>query len=412
MTSSPKETASGARFFRDAVRFAVASIRAHRTRSLLTALSMVVANASVILAVSTALTGRDFVVKQIQGVGSNLVYAYYEAGGNVSESEADYITLADVEAVRRQLGPRAQAVAGVMGSWDRLFIDGRERQIRVLGSSAEYEAVRNLKIPAGRFFDADDVARRAKVCLLTEPLAEKLFDSSRAAVGQSIPIHALRFTVIGVFREGVETLGQTEVAADSVLMPISVIEYFQSVERIDPLYVSVRSAGEVEEVTALVKSVLVSRHRPGSSYRVENLTAILTAAQEISRALTAVLVLVAALTLIISGIFIMNIMLISVAERTKEIGIRLSVGAERRQVKAQFLMEAVCLSMMGGLVGVAAGVAVPLVARVLLPELTIRIAPLSVAAALAVSCAVGVVFGLLPASRAAKLDPVEALRYE
>ena len=412
MTSSPKETASGARFFRDAVRFAVASIRAHRMRSLLTALSMVVANASVILVVSTALTGRDFVVKQIQGVGSNLVYAYYEAGGNVSESEADYITLADVEAVRRQLGPRAQAVAGVMGSWDRLFIDGRERQIRVLGSSAEYEAVRNLKIPAGRFFDADDVARRAKVCLLTEPLAEKLFNSSRTAVGQSIPIHALRFTVIGVFREGVETLGQTEVAADSVLMPISVIEYFQSVERIDPLYVSVRSAGEVGEVTALVKSVLVSRHRPGSSYRVENLTAILTAAQEISRALTAVLILVAALTLIISGIFIMNIMLISVAERTKEIGIRLSVGAERRQVKAQFLLEAVCLSMMGGLVGVAAGVAVPLVARVLLPELTIRIAPLSVAAALAVSCAVGVVFGLLPASRAAKLDPVEALRYE
>ena len=412
MTDASKQSATGARFFRDAVRFAVASIRAHKTRSLLTALSMVVANASVILVVSTALTGRDFVVKQIQGVGSNLVYAYYEAGGNVSESEADYITLADVEAVRRRLGPRARAVAGVMGSWDRLFIDGRERQIRVLGSSAEYETVRNLKIPAGRFFDADDVARRAKVCLLTEPLAEKLFNSSRAAVGQSISVHQLRFTVIGVFREGVETLGQTEVAADSVLMPISVIEYFQIRERIDPLYVSVRSAGEVEEVTALVKSVLVSRHRPGSSYRVENLTAILTAAQEISRALTAVLILVAALTLIISGIFIMNIMLISVAERTKEIGIRVSVGAERRQVKAQFLMEAVCLSMMGGLVGVAAGVAVPLVARVLLPELTIRIAPLSVAAALAVSCAVGVVFGLLPASRAARLDPVEALRYE
>ena len=412
MTDASKQSATGTRFFRDAVTFAVASIRAHKTRSLLTALSMVVANASVILVVSTALTGRDFVVKQIQGVGSNLVYAYYEAGGNVSESEADYITLADVEAVRRRLGPRARAVAGVMGSWDRLFIDGRERQIRVLGSSAEYETVRNLKIPAGRFFDADDVARRAKVCLLTEPLAEKLFNSSRAAVGQSIPVHQLRFTVIGVFREGVETLGQTEVAADSVLMPISVIEYFQSVERIDPLYVSVRSASEVEEVTALVKSVLVSRHRPGSSYRVENLTAILTAAQEISRALTAVLILVAALTLIISGIFIMNIMLISVAERTREIGIRLSVGAERRQVKAQFLMEAVCLSMMGGLVGVAAGVAVPLTARVLLPELTIPISPLSVAAALAVSCAVGVVFGLLPASRAARLDPVEALRYE
>ena len=412
MTPSSNETTPGGRLFRDAVGFAAASIRAHKTRSLLTALSMVVANASVIVVVSTAMTGRDFVVQQIQGVGSNLVYAYYEAGGNVSESEADYITLADVEAVRRRLGPRAGAVAGVMGSWDRLFVDGREQQIRVLGSSAEYRTVRNLEIPAGRFFDADDVERRAKVCLLTEPLAEKLFGSLEAAIGESIPVHKLRFTVVGVFREGVETLGQTEVAADSVLMPISVIEYFQTRERVDPLYVSVRSASDVEEVTAVVESVLVSRHRPGSRYRVENLTAILTAAREIARALTAVLILVAALTLIISGIFIMNIMLISVAERTKEIGIRLSVGAERRQVKAQFLMEAVCLSMMGGLVGVAAGVAVPLTARVLLPELTIPIAPLSVAAALAVSCAVGIVFGLLPASRAAKLDPVEALRYE
>ncbi len=398
--------------FRDAASFAVASIRAHKTRSLLTALSMVVANASVIVVVSTAMTGRDFVVRQIQGVGSNLVYAYYEAGGNVSESEADYITLADVEAVRRRLGPRADAVAGVMGNWDRLFVDGREQQIRVLGSSVEYRMVRNLEIPAGRFFDADDVERRAKVCLLTAPLAEKLFGSLEAAIGESIPVHKLRFTVVGVFREGVETLGQTEVAADSVLMPISVIEYFQTRERVDPLYVSVRSAAEVEEVTSVVESVLVSRHRPGSRYRVENLTAILTAAREIARALTAVLIFVAALTLIISGIFIMNIMLISVAERTKEIGIRLSVGAERRQVKAQFLMEAVCLSMMGGLVGVAVGVAVPLTARALLPELTIPIAPLSVVAALAVSCAVGVVFGLLPASRAAKLDPVEALRYE
>lgn len=412
MAKSTNDPASRARLIRDALGFAAASIRAHKTRSLLTALSMVVANASVIIVVSTALTGRDFVVRQIQGVGSNLVYAYYEAGGNVSESEADYITRADVEAVRGRLGRRADAVAGVMGSWDRLFVEGRERQIRVLGSSVEYQTVRNLEIPEGRFFDADDVERRAKVCLLTADLAKKLFGSLREAVGKSVPVHGLRFTVIGVFREGVETLGQTEVAADSVLMPISVIEYFQTRERIDPLYVSVRSAGEVDEVTSLVERILVGRHRSGSQYRVENLTAILTAAQEIARALTAVLIVVAALTLIISGIFIMNIMLISVAERTKEIGIRLSVGAERRQVKAQFLMEAVCLSMMGGFVGVAAGVAVPLTARVLLPTLTIPIAPLSVAAALAVSCAVGVVFGLLPASRAAKLDPVEALRYE
>ena len=412
MTLLPKGPGPPRGFFRDALGFALRAMASHKTRTLLTSLSMVIGNAAVIVVVSVALTGRDFVVQQIEGVGANLIYAYYEAGGNVSEAEADYITLDDLEAVKFQLGDLAQGIAGVMGTWDRLFIDGRPRQIRVLGSNEEYRVVRNLEIPAGRFFDASDIAGRVKVCLLTESLALKLFGSPRQAIGEAIQVRGLKFTVVGVFREGVETLGQTEVAADSVLIPISVMKYFQPRERIDPLYVSVRLRHEVEAATNLIRQTLVSRHRPGSLYKVQNLSSILSAAKDIALALTVVLVLVATVTLTISGIFIMNIMLISVSERTKEIGIRLSVGATRRQIRAQFLIEAVCISTLGGLAGVLLGISIPLIARQLLPQLTIPISSAAVVAAVLVSGTVGAVFGLLPAARAAKLNPVEALRYE
>jgi putative ABC transport system permease protein len=176
----------------------------------------------------------------------------------------------------------------------------------------------------------------------------------------------------------------------------------------------------VDRAGELVRRTLESRHRPGSLYRVDNLGGVLAAARRISAAMTAVLVLVAAITLSISGIFIMNIMLIAVAERTKEIGLRMAVGATRRQVKLQFLLEAISISLLGGLSGVAVGVAIPLAAQRALVQLDIPalaalhlpISGWAVAAAIAVSGGVGVVFGLTPAARAAELNPVEALRHE
>lgn len=411
MTSS-QPLAHALRYMTDCLRFAINSILASKTRSFLTALSMVVANSSVILVVSVALTGRDFVVAQIQGVGSNLVYAYYEPGSNVSPSEADYITRADVKAVRRSLGTRARSVAGVMSTWYPLFIDGQERQVRILGASVHYQKVRNLQVLTGSFFNKHDTDTRVKVCLLTETLAQSLFGSSQTAVGKIISIHELQFTVIGVFREGVQTLGQTEVSSDSILIPITVIEYFRARDRIDPLYISVSAEDDVEDVTSLVASTLSARHRPGSRYRVQNLKVILNTARNIAQALTTALVVLAGLTLLISGIFIMNIMLISVGARTKEIGIRLSLGAKRSQIRMQFLLEAVCLSMTGGLIGVIVGISLPLTARMFFPSLTIPIAPLSIVAAFMVSGLVGIFFGLVPAARAATLDPIEALRYD
>ncbi len=173
-------------------------------------------------------------------------------------------------------------------------------------------------------------------------------------------MHGIQFTVIGVFKEKVTSFGLSELTGETVLIPITVIRYFAPVERIDPMYVQARRPEDVESLTLAVKNLLQSRHRPGAIYLVENLTAILDAAKNIALVLTIVLILISAIALIISGIGIMNIMLVTVTERTREIGIRMAVGASRSEVLRQFLFEAMLLSLSGGVVGILIGVAMPL----------------------------------------------------
>jgi putative ABC transport system permease protein len=238
-----------------------------------------------------------------------------------------------------------------------------------------------------------------------------MYGSEAGAVNQVIRLYGLQFTVIGTFHEKVETFGQSEVERDTILVPITVLRYFTPVERIDPLYVQVRSPDEVDHVARRVQQIVEGRHRPGARYRVDTLTAILNAAKNISLILSLVLVLVSAITLVISGIGIMNIMLVTVTERTREIGLRLAVGASARDIQIQFLTEAMIVSLSGGLIGIVVGVAIPLSAG-LFADIKIPISPVAVVVAFGVSCLVGLVFGILPANRAAHLNPTEALRYE
>ncbi len=400
-------------FLREALRFSFQALRANRVRTALTGLGLVIGNASVILVVTISLTSRDYILEQIQGIGSNMVNAYYEAGSQTAiEVEADFVKWADVEAVRQQLADRIIAATGVMTNYDRMVINGREQDVAVIGSDEHYQPVRNLVLLSGRFLDSSDVALRQKVALLTEALAKRLFGSQQAAIGQVVKIHGLQFTVIGAFKEKVESFGLSEIMRETILIPISVLKYFTKVERIDPMYVQVKRAQEVEAVTQQVRQILESRHRPGARYWVGNLTAILDAAKNIALVLTLVLLAVSAIALIISGIGIMNIMLVTVTERTREIGVRMAVGAARRDILQQFLLEAVLISMSGGLLGILAGLAVPLSVRYLTGHVYIPISMLSIVVAFAVSCLVGLVFGILPANRAARLNPTEALRYE
>ena len=397
----------------EAFRFSVRALSANKVRSLLTALGMVIGNASVILVVTISLTSRDYILEQIRGVGSNMVYAYYEGAGQTgSEVEADFVKLADVEAVRQQLGPRIVAATGVITQFDRMIIGGREEDVKVIGSDEYYPSVRNLVPLAGRFMDWSDITLRQKVALLTEKLATRLYGGQRASIGQVMKVHGIQFTVIGTFKEKVASFGLSELSGETIVIPISVIRYFAPVERIDPMYVQVRRSEDVEPVTTAVRGILEGRHRPGARYLVENLTAILDAAKNIALVLTAVLILISAIALLISGIGIMNIMLVTVTERTREIGVRMAVGASRNEILQQFLLEAIMLSLIGGVAGILVGVAMPLSVQFFAEGIQIPISITSIVVAFAVSCLVGLVFGLLPANRAARLNPTEALRYE
>src|SRR5262249_11477697 len=379
----------------------------------LTALGLVIGNASVILVVTISITSRDYILDQIRGIGSNLIYGQYSAGTNTSTKvDADFIKLADVEAVRKQLGHRLVAATGVMTNYGRLLINGKEQDVSVIGSDEQYPTVRNMVLLSGHFMDGSDVLQRQKVVMLTEKLAIKLFGSTSAAVGQMIKLYGLQFTVIGTFKERTGTFGLSEITNETVLMPITVIKFFTPVERIDPLYVQARLASDVQPLTAAIKQVLESRHRIGARYDVENLSGILEAAKKIALVLTLVLIVVSAIALIISGIGIMNIMLVTVTERTREIGLRMAVGASRRAVLEQFLTEAIVISLSGGLIGILIGISIPLSVRFFAEDVRVPISAVSVMVAFGVSLVVGVVFGMLPANRAAQLNPTEALRYE
>ena len=397
----------------EALRSSVAALRANKFRAFLTALGLVIGNASVILVVTISLTSRDYILEQIQRVGSNLIYASYEAGNNsASIADADYVKTADVDAVRAQLGSRIIAATGVMNSVDRMRVEGREEDVSIIGGDQYYGVTRNVVFIAGRFFDTSEVLQRDHVALLIEKLARRLYGSQAAAVGRTVKLHGLEFTIIGTFKEGGDTFGNSEITSNTVLIPITVLKYFARVERIDPLYIQVRNQADVEQCTKMVQTILESRHRPGARYSVNNLNSILDTARQIAGILNAVLIVVSAIALVISGIGIMNIMLVTVTERTREIGLRMAVGAARRDILEQFLAEAVLISMVGGVAGILIGVAIPLSVRFLTDDFAVPISFVSIAIAFTVSLGVGLVFGMLPASRASRLNPTEALRYE
>ena len=399
--------------YSEAIRFSLQSLRANRLRTFLTGLGLVIGNASVILVVTISLVGKDLILDRIRNIGSNLVYASYETGGQTAAKvEADFVKLADLEAIRESLGADIVAAAPVIPNNDRIVVNGKERDVTIIGTDQYYAKVRNMVIfPGGRAFVPSDITLRERVAMVTEKLAKVLYGSTQAAVGQTVRISRLQFVVIGVFREKTTTFGLSEMTDETILIPVTVMKYFIQYERVDPLYLQVRYADQVPYVTAEVKRILETRHRPGAKYNVQNLKAILDTANFIAIILTLVLIVVCAIALIISGIGIMNIMLVTVTERTREIGLRKAVGASRKEILGQFLTEAIMISTGGGSIGILIGVAIPLGVS-LFTDIKIPVSPYSILIAFAVSASVGIGFGILPASRAASMNPTEALRYE
>jgi putative ABC transport system permease protein len=237
-------------------------------------------------------------------------------------------------------------------------------------------------------------------------------------VGKDIRVGDLHFSVIGVFRERVSTFGLTELTPESLIVPFPLIKDYTGTDFFKSFYAQADSPENVDAATQAISELLESRHRPGAKYRVQNLSGILQAARYISAAMTGVLIITALIALTISGIGIMNIMLVTVTERTREIGIRKAIGAPRDAILYQFLMEAIVISGTGAIIGIAIALAIPAILNfvlTLVPEAAgvhIPVSGMSVIMAFLVSCSTGLLFGYLPANRAARLHPTESLRYE
>jgi len=395
--------------FRETFRLAYDTFCTNKVRFALTSLGMVIGTASLILVVTIGMTGKQYVVNQIQSIGANMIDAEYQAAGE--GTPPDRLTVDDMYAVLERVS--GVVAASPVVPLDRRIALGYNRQhdVHLLGVLPEYLSVRSLVINSGRFFDAQDEQSRDKVCVMQQTLAEKLYGSMDMAVGKVVKLSGLPFTIIGTFRERVDTFGQSEVTDNTMLIPYSVSRYFTNSPFVQQLYFSAADPSLVTPVTAQVLDVIRSRHRPESNYVVQNLTALLSVAERTANALTLVLFLIAAVTLLVGGIGIMNIMLATVTSRIHEIGIRKALGATNAEIRFQFLSEAVLISLLGGLGGVIIGLALPFSAR-FLTDYRIPVSGLSALVAVAVSGTVGILFGTVPAARAAKMDPVESLRYE
>ena len=392
----------------ECVRLAVGALKADKMKAFLTTLSVLIGSASLVLVLTIAGTGKKYIVSRIEGIGANLAYASLSRSG-ASPTVEDELTLADLKAIQNSL-PAVRAVAGTYDAPIDYQIAGRPRHARLVGATSDFLRIRNLHILSGRYFDDEDFRALSKVCLVTDYVAEH---NPSLALGDSLRIDQFRCTVIGTFSEGVPTFGQSEIQAQTVLVPFPIAKLITGDSFLQVIYAQAESSSEVPELTAQMKQLIQSRHRPEARYEVENLSSLLHTAGDVSLAMTAVLLAIGLVTLTVGGTGIMNIMLATLAERKREIGLRKAVGARSSEIRLQFLLEALFISSAGSMAGTFVAVSLVVITAGFIKDfVNLNISWVGVIFALAVSSSVGVLFGYQPASRAAGVNPVEALRTE
>jgi putative ABC transport system permease protein len=397
----------------DVFGMAVDRFRKHPVQTSLTLAGLVVGTAAIIFVVTLGLTGRSYVLKQIEGVGSHLVWANYRGTVNsgVSRAADDFMTDMDVRAV----ASRTDLFSGVTGTLmlrGNVTVQSQSRTLTILGVMANYITVRkNTQILRGRFLDSEDVLERSRVCVVNRDLYEELFANDDSP-DKTIRTLGTTFQVIGEFEEPVDTLGRGDVVPETILIPISVAWYYTPTRQVKTMYAETREFSMLPTAVGVVEGILRERHRPGSVYEVESMTTVVRLANAISVGLIVVFILAAAVSVIVGGVGIMNILLASVEQRTREIGVRMSVGARRRDILGQFLFEALSLGVAGSSIGVVLGLGLPYVSRLFVRGVDIRVSIISAVLAFLFSCGVAVIFGAVPAYRASSLNPAEALHYE
>ena len=395
------------------------SLMTHKLRAILTMLGVIIGVAAVIALLAIGNGVSASITEQIQGFGSNLITIITDGDnseGYPALSESDVVALGD-----SYYAPAIKSVAAQVQGTQQVLYRGQDTRVTVSGVTANFFDVRTLEIAQGSGFTREDIDTSARVAVLGSDTAEDLFADGEFPVGNRIKVQGIQYTIVGVL-EGQGSVGPMS-ADEGVYIPISTAQsrlYHQrtrSGERaVSLIYAQAQSETQMDDATQQIKNVLRERHdiayQAEDDFRTISQTEILDAFNVITGAMTLFLGAIAGISLVVGGIGIMNIMLVSVTERTREIGIRKAVGALKRDILLQFLIESLALSLIGGLLGILLGILLSTLIGQLSEDLTPLVKIGTVFLASGFAAAVGLVFGIYPAWRAASLHPIEALRYE
>ncbi|MBY8872974.1 ABC transporter permease [Micromonospora sp. PLK6-60] len=392
--------------FAEAWRVALDALRANRMRSALTMLGVIIGVASVVVLVAIGTGAKREVERQVEGLGSNLLVVVPGKIDIGAAPAVSRLSLADVDAVTRVVGDPAR-VAVTVASGETVRAGRRADFTTVQGVLETTPSVFTRQLGRGSYLTASDVDTSRRVAVLGASVAGALFPD-RDPIGQQVSIAGVRFRVIGVFAPLGQSLGVDR--DDEVHIPVTAAHRLYGTQRIDGIAVKAPDRERIDALGDRIVAELTRRH-PDTEFSAVTQQQILGVLGDILGVLTGVLAAIAGISLLVGGVGVSNIMLVSVRERTREIGLRKAVGARPRDIGLQFLLEAVLLTSLGGLLGMALGVGAALAADALSP-VPAAITWWSLALAFGVSAAVGIVFGVVPAQRAGRLDPVVALRAE
>lgn len=393
---------------RETLNSAITAIFANRLRSSLTILGIVIGVTSVIILVSIVSGLKTFITSQIEGLGSNLIFVIPgRVGGARSPGgvQVNRLVLTDATNLRNKLSEDADVSAVVQRNATLKYANKLDRGVSVFGVEANYPKLISIKLKEGRFFTTPEAESGKKIAVIGTSVVSTLLGDQRA-MGKTIDVSGIKYQVLGVAQKRGSIFGIDQ--DNSVLIPLPAAQRQFGIDRLNTIYISAKRPSDVKAVQSAAARVLKKRLSE-DEFSVLTQEQALSTISQVTSVLTLALGGISAISLVVGGVGIMNIMLVSVTERTREIGLRKALGARPKDIRNQFLIEAVALSLAGGILGVVFGILLSLVINQFIQT---SITWWSVMLSLGVSMLVGVIFGVAPALRASRLDPIQALRYE
>ena len=393
---------------RELIKLSFSSLRANKLRSGLTTLGVIIGVFSVIMLVSIGSGLQSYITNQISGLGSNLIFVIPGRVGGARTpggQQTNKLTFSDAKRLTAKLNSVAEIGPIIQKTTTVKYGNKTDKGTSVLGSTANYPSIVKTDLIGGRFFTAAQERSSAKVALVGTTVVKNLFGTSNP-IGKKISVSGSRYTVVGLLKSRGSVFGLDQ--DNTVIIPITTAQHQFGVNNLNTIYLSAKKPEYVSLVKTQARQILL-RNLTDDDFTLQTQEQTLSTIKSVTGVLTVALGGIAAISLVVGGIGVMNIMLVSVTERTKEIGLRKALGARRADILQQFLLEAVILSLSGGLIGIMLGLGA---SYILSKFFVSAVTSWSVILAFLFSLAVGVIFGMLPAVRASRLSPIEALRYE